>query len=67
MERVTLKDLLGHTSGISEYPASLQPRTLAGEEFDPRQLIGMTSKNLSCAAAPCPKYYSSINYVLLGA
>lgn len=30
------------------------------------QLIQMTSNSLGCAALPCPKYYSSINYVLLG-
>ena len=66
VQRITIKDLLGHTSGIAEYPGSLQTDTLAGKEYNPIELIGITSKNLTCAAVPCPRYYSSINYVLLG-
>eukprot|EP01043_Picozoa_sp_COSAG02_P064391 COSAG02_NODE_9400_length_2229_cov_2.378404_1_plen_315_part_00 len=60
VQRITIKDLLGHTSGIAEYPGSLQTDTLAGKEYNPIELIGITSKNLSCAAVPCPRYYSFI-------
>eukprot|EP01043_Picozoa_sp_COSAG02_P038929 COSAG02_NODE_3039_length_7496_cov_89.964715_4_plen_638_part_00 len=66
MNVITIKDLLGHTSGIQEYPDSLQTLVLSGKEFGPKELIDMTDKELLCPTVPCPKWYSSINYVLLG-
>ena len=66
MSRITLADLMGHSSGIHEYPGSLEPRTLSGEEFGPLDLIDMTDKSLLCSEVPCQRAYSSINYVLLG-
>jgi CubicO group peptidase (beta-lactamase class C family) len=66
MNAITIRDLLGHTSGIQEYPGSLQTLVLSGKEFGPKELIDMTDKELLCPTVPCPKWYSSINYVLLG-
>ena len=66
MRTITIADLLGHTSGINEYPATLQAAVEAGGEFGPIELIDMTDKATLCPRTPCPKYYSSINYVLLG-
>jgi CubicO group peptidase (beta-lactamase class C family) len=66
VNRITFQMLLGHTSGIQDYPADLQTRVEAGEEFGPKELMDMTAKDLMCAMPPCRKLYSSIGYVLLG-
>ena len=66
MSRITIADLMGHSSGIHEYPGSLEYNALAGNEYGPLELIDMTDKSLLCSEVPCQKSYSSINYVLLG-
>ena len=72
INRVTVHDLLGMTSGIYDYDDNtMEMFTIANPDKDitPLMYLQQVNKELICnGAAPpgCPAYYSSINYVLLG-
>ena len=67
--KITTRDLLGMTSGLNDYDdGQLLVWTLlnGGADLDPFAMLAVTNKTLTCSTVPCPPYYSSINYVLLG-
>ena len=67
--KITARDLLGMTSGLNDYDdGQLLVWTLlnSGADLDPFAMLAVTNKTLTCDKVPCPAYYSSINYLLLG-
>jgi len=68
-DRITVRDLLGHTSGLADYTAApgFLARTLRepARRWSPQELIRLATDRGS--AGPVGRYaYSSTNYVLLG-
>ena len=70
-KRITVRDLLAHTSGISEYTED--PRVFApylkgefGHVWTPQQLIGFAEEHPPVFAPGADSDYSNTNYVLLG-
>jgi D-alanyl-D-alanine carboxypeptidase len=68
--RITVRQLLGHTSGLADYPddAAFLRRTLAQPRryWTPRELVGV-GLALGPVARPGERFaYASTNYVLLG-
>ncbi|MEO6510050.1 MAG: serine hydrolase domain-containing protein [Nocardioides sp.] len=69
--RVTVRQLLNHTSGIYEF--NEDPRVLApyfggdlGHVWKPRELVRIALSNKPVAAPGAAYHYSNTNYVLLG-
>ena len=66
--QITIKDLMGMTSGISDYnDTAIETWTIknAGEDLGPFELLHIANKTFVCEPKACG-YYSSIGYVLLG-
>ncbi len=74
-DQVTIKDLLGHTSGISDY---FDSSVTAGSKFidkimkepdvlwTPESLVDFTRNNQKAVSAPGKFQYSDTGYILLG-
>lgn len=69
VERITVEDLLGMTSGIQDYDDNLMEMwTLAnpGKDITPIMFLKACDKTLVDEPPAAKGWYSSINYVLLG-
>ena len=64
-----MRDLLGMTSGLNDYDDNqLLGWTVlnGGKDMGPYDLLAWANKTLTCPRVPCPGFYSSINFLLLG-
>lgn len=64
--RITVRQLLQHTSGLPEYGAHISDDEIANRYFEPRDLVDIALK-YKAEFAPGTKWsYSNTNYVLAG-
>ncbi|MFB7907695.1 serine hydrolase domain-containing protein [Kitasatospora sp. NPDC056076] len=64
--RITVRQLLQHTSGLPDYEGDIDEATLQQRYFEPRELLDMAFRH-KAGSAPGEKFeYSSTNYVLAG-
>jgi D-alanyl-D-alanine carboxypeptidase len=70
-KQITVRDLLGHRSGLVEYEED--PRVLApylkgdfGYHWEPQELIGISTQHPPSAAPGTKVVYSNTNYTVLG-
>jgi D-alanyl-D-alanine carboxypeptidase len=64
--RVTIRQLLNHTSGVPNYTASAEWETHQAEDVTPKQIVGFVAAD-TFDFAPGTKYrYSNTGYILLG-
>ncbi|MEU7076013.1 serine hydrolase domain-containing protein [Streptomyces narbonensis] len=64
--RITVRQLLQHTSGIPEYGARISDEEMRDRYFEPRDLVDIALKD-KAEFAPGEKWgYSNTNYVLAG-
>ncbi len=68
-ERISVRQLLNHTSGLFDYasdPAFLNPETYAQKHFTPKELLHISLSH-EPTGPPGEKFsYSNTNYILLG-
>ncbi|MET9541963.1 serine hydrolase domain-containing protein [Streptomyces sp. NPDC006553] len=65
-EKITVRQLLQHTSGIPDYGADVSDEEMLHRYFEPRDLVDLALKH-EAAFAPGEKWgYSNTNYVLAG-
>ena len=76
-ERITIRQLLNHTSGLYDYTDELLPpladmparqalRQMAARNFRPRQLVAIATRHRPLFAPGTRFAYSNTNYILLG-
>jgi D-alanyl-D-alanine carboxypeptidase len=67
---ITLRELLGHTSGLFDYTADRewvnQRIVRPGRTWTPRELVGIAVKHRALFVPGTAWWYSNTNYVLLG-
>ncbi|MFF2079878.1 serine hydrolase domain-containing protein [Kitasatospora sp. NPDC058162] len=64
--RITVRELLQHTSGLPDYEGDIEESTIQQRYFEPRELLDLAFRH-KADSAPGEKFgYSSTNYVLVG-
>ncbi|WP_369183008.1 serine hydrolase domain-containing protein [Streptomyces sp. Y1] len=64
--RITVRQLLQHTSGLPDYEGSIDDATIRHRYFEPRDLLDIAFRQKADAAPGAKFGYSSTNYVLAG-
>ncbi|MFG3404337.1 serine hydrolase domain-containing protein [Streptomyces sp. NPDC048142] len=64
--RITVRQLLQHTSGLPEYGIHLDDDEIRNRYFEPRELLDLALKHKADAAPGKTWGYSNTNYVLAG-
>lgn len=70
--KITVRQLLNHTSGLFDYAQAENPSFLEGirtsplKQYSPEDLIAVSNNNPPCNAAGEGFHYSNTNYILLG-
>ncbi|MFF8835886.1 serine hydrolase domain-containing protein [Streptomyces sp. NPDC015130] len=64
--RITVRQLLQHTSGLPEYGAHISDDEIAYRYFEPRDLVDIALKNKAEFRPGAKWSYSNTNYVLAG-
>ncbi|MEV7602726.1 serine hydrolase domain-containing protein [Kitasatospora sp. NPDC089797] len=64
--RITVRQLLQHTSGLPDYEGDIPDSDLQQRYFEPRELLDLAFRHPAAAAPGATFGYSSTNYVLAG-
>ncbi|MFJ4187364.1 serine hydrolase domain-containing protein [Kitasatospora sp. NPDC089509] len=64
--RITVRQLLQHTSGLPDYEGDIEESAMQQRYFEPRELLDLAFRHQATSAPGAAFHYSSTNYVLVG-